>query len=273
MTKVFNVIGNGDKCVLFNEEPREGTVLTCNMPPFDIDPKLVYATCMVDFKMMMALNEGSIALDQYDWVLGRRPRIWMEEKSAFYLKYASKVREFYTSVPKYAGNPTNFNCGHMASHYAAGRHKADEVHLYGFDTLFDFNMRSMTDLFLASDREANNTYRLLNNWRPIWEGIFKEFKNTEFVLHHTHDDLQIQKFDNVKIITYNKEVGSKTKDLFDANGKRKRGKDPKSLSKQRELEAKKDPLEEIRKGSPEPEMIMNRKQRRAYEARKRKGDV
>ncbi len=78
MSKIVHVLGNGDKSALFNEEQREGTILVCNMPPFEIDPKLVYATCMVDFKMMMALNEGSIALDQYDWVLGTRPRIWVD---------------------------------------------------------------------------------------------------------------------------------------------------------------------------------------------------
>lgn len=271
MSKIFNILGNGDHCVLYKEEPREGTLLTCNMPPFEIDPSEVYATCMVDFKMMMALNEGSIALDQYDWVLGTRPRIWMEEKSAFYLKYASKVKEFYTEVPRYAINPTNFNCGHMATHYAAKRHKADEVHLFGFDTLFDFNMRSMTDLFLSSDREANNTYRLLNNWRPVWEGIFKQFKNTKFVLHHTHSDLQIPKFDNIEIIEYNKKVESKTKDLFNNSGKRKQNMSPEDIKKQREAEAEKS-LDQIRTGEVLPQ-TMNRKQRRAYEAKKRKGKL
>jgi hypothetical protein len=269
MSKIVHVLGNGDKSALFNEEQREGTILVCNMPPFEIDPKLVYATCMVDFKMMMALNEGSIALDQYDWVLGTRPRIWMEEKSAFYLKYASKVKSFYTTVPKYAGNPTNFNCGHMAAHYAANKHNADEIHLYGFDTLFDFNMRSMTDLILPSDREANNTYRLLGNWRPIWEGIFKEFKNTQFVLHHTHDDLQIERFDNVKIITYNTSVESKTKGLFDARGARLKGKSPEELKRK----AQQDPTEDIRQGEPPAPTVMNRKQRRVYEAKQRKSNI
>ena len=201
-SKVIHVLGNGDKAEYFRREKRDGMILLCNMPPFEVDPRRVYATCMVDFKMMMALTEGSVNLDIYPWVLGTRPRIWMYEQSAFYLKYAQNVKEFYTHVPKYAGNPTNFNCGHMAAHSAAAKHKADEVHLYGFDTIFDFNMRSYTDIVLSSDRSNTNNYRLLNNWRPIWRDIFREHPNTKFVLHHNHDKLKIPKLDNMEIKVY-----------------------------------------------------------------------
>ena len=63
--------------------------------------------------------------------------------------------------------------------------KAEEVHLYGFDSIFDMNLNSFTDLLLESDRSTQNTVRLNNWWRPIWENMFKEFPNTKFVLHHT----------------------------------------------------------------------------------------
>jgi hypothetical protein len=91
----------------------------------------------------------------------------------------------------------------MAVHYAANRHKADEIHMYGFDTLFDFNMRSVTDLVLSSDRSQSNNFRLLNNWRPIWRDIFKEFPKTKFVLHHNHSNLKVPKFDNIEVKVYN----------------------------------------------------------------------
>jgi len=205
MTKVVHVIGNGDKATYYNKEERKGMKILCNMPPFEISPSEVYATCMVDFKMMMALTEGSVNLDSYQWILGTRPKIWMNDKkrALFYMKYAPNIREFYTHVPKYAKNATNFNCGHMAVHYAANKQKADEVHMYGFDTLLDFNMRSTTDLVLNSDRSNNNNYRLLNNWRPVWTSLFKEFPNTKFVLHHNHDNLKIKKLDNIEVKVYN----------------------------------------------------------------------
>lgn len=200
---MVHVLGNGDKAHYYNESPRKGVKLLCNMPPFELDPNEVYGTCMVDFKMMMALTEGSVNLDRYMWILGTRPRAWMYERSAFYLKYAPNIKEFYTHVPEYAVNATNFNCGHMAVHYAAAKHKADEVHMYGFDTIFDFNMRSVTDLVLQSDRTTTNNYRLLNNWRPVWRDIFREFPNTKFVLHHNHDNLKIPLLDNMEVKVYN----------------------------------------------------------------------
>lgn len=208
MTKVVHLLGNGDHAHYFKEKERKGTIITCNMPPFEIDPNRVYGTCMVDFKMMLALTRGEISLDSFWWVLGTRPRIWMYEQTQFYLKYANRVKGFYTHVPEYAGNATNFNCGHMAAHYACAKHKADELHLYGFDTVFDFNMRSITDTYLSSDRTDTNNYRLLNIWRPIWRDIIREFSKVKFVFHHNHDVFKIPKLDNMETVVYNSRISS-----------------------------------------------------------------
>jgi len=112
-----------------------------------------------------------------------------------------KSRTIYTELPAYAENYTNFNCGHMAVHYAANKLKCDEIHMYGFDSIFDFNLRSASDLYLISDREANNSLRLSNNWRPIWQQLFNEFPNTKFVLHHKHDQIKFPVGKNVEIVT------------------------------------------------------------------------
>lgn len=196
MSTVAHIIGNGDNAVLFNNRCK-GLRIVCNLPPFEVTN--VFASVIVDFKMMMALTEGSVNLDMYDWVLGNRPRIWMDSRQSFYLKHAHRIREFYLTVPKYAGNATNFNCGHMATHYAANRKQAKEIHMYGFDSIFDHNMRSYTDTVLSSDRSGQNNYRLLNNWRPIWNGIFDEFSDTQFVLYHKHANAKINLPENVEV--------------------------------------------------------------------------
>jgi hypothetical protein len=170
------------------------------MPPFEIPNNEVHASVMVDFKMMNALTEGHINLDMYDWVLGTRPRKWMEMRPDFYLKYAHKIKGFHQYVPKYAGNATNFTCGHMAMDYACRKMKATECHVYGFDSMFDMNLRSYSDLILSSDRGHMNTYRLANNWRPIWTHMFKEFKDTKFYLYHSHPNIKIEISDNVEIV-------------------------------------------------------------------------
>lgn len=198
MGRIVHLLGNGDNASMFDHNSK-GTRLICNLPPFEV--KNVYASCMVDFKMMAALTEGSLNLDAYEWVLGNRPKIWMQNKAGFYLKHAHRIKEFYLTVPKYAGNATNFNCGHMATHYAANKLQAEQVHMYGFDSIFDHNMRSITDLYLSSDRTDTNNFRLLNNWRPIWVEIFKEFPNTQFILYHPHDNAKIPLPENCEVRT------------------------------------------------------------------------
>ena len=196
MTRTAHVIGNGDSASRYN--PDKGFKITCNLPPFAVEN--VYASCIVDFKMMNAMKEGSVAVPG-DWVLGARPKKFMELNPQFNLKYANQVKEYYDVLPKYAGNYTNFNCGHMAVHYSANKLKCDEIHMYGFDSIFDFNLRSSSDLYLVSDREANNNLRLSNNWRPIWQDMFKEFPNTKFVLHHKHNQIKFPVGKNVEIVT------------------------------------------------------------------------
>lgn len=198
-----NVLGNGDHNFLF-ERGTKGKLLVCNMPPFEIPRNEVHATCMVDFKMMLALQEGRIKLDMYDWVLGTRPRKWMEIQPNFYLKYSQNIRGFWQRVPEYAGNATNFNCGHMAVDYACGHMKATEVHMYGFDNIFDMTLLSATDLLLESDRSINNTHRITDNWRPIWPAMFKEYSHVQFYLYHSHDKVKIKLPENAQVIVKSK---------------------------------------------------------------------
>jgi len=207
MTKKIHILGNGDMSQMMPEKwryEREGKLLICNQPPFEVHN--VYATIMVDFKMMAALTEGSIVLDQYYWVLGNRPKVWCDQNPSFFMKHAGRIREFYTDVPKYCGPnmdqaATNFNCGHMATHYACRKHNPDEIHMYGFDSIFDHNMRSYTDTVLSSDRSGGNNFRLLDIWRPIWMNIFHEFKDVKFVLYHKHPNAKIQTPENVSFVT------------------------------------------------------------------------
>lgn len=196
MARVAHVIGNGDGAHLY--QPAKGIKITCNLPPMAIEG--VYTTCMVDFKMMKAINEGSVEVPG-DWTLGFRPKKWCEMHPEFHMKYARQIKYFYLDLPPYARNYTDFNCGHFAVHMTANRIEADEIHMYGFDSMFDHNMRSCTDVYLESDRSLQNNTRLMDNWRPIWMKLFDEFKDTQFFLHHDHDAIKFPKPNNVEIIT------------------------------------------------------------------------
>lgn len=200
MSKVTHIIGNGPSAGLTYNPAVKGTKYTCNLPPFGVpDAK---ATFMVDFKMMKAIHAGELQVPG-EWIVGFRPKKWCEMQPSFYLKHAPQIKEFYLDKPEYAETYTDFNCGHMAVYYAAKKLKSDEIHMYGFDSIFDFDLRSCTDFYLNSDRSNMNNARLSGNWRPIWSKMFREFTDTKFVLYYKHDNIKFEIPDNVelKVIT------------------------------------------------------------------------
>jgi hypothetical protein len=199
MSGVAHLIGNGKSAGFYS--PSSGLKITCNLPPFEVNN--IYTTVMVDFKMMNAIHKGTVVVPG-DWVLGARPHKWMEMRNDFYMKYSRQIKEFYLVLPRYAANYTDFNCGHMATHYIANKLKRTEIHMYGFDSIFEFDTTSMSDVFLESPRDNMNTERLTSNWRPIWDGIFKEFPNTQFVLYHDKGNPQLKLPENVEVKTSNK---------------------------------------------------------------------
>ena len=207
MPKTVHVIGNGDSATFYHEAPRKGLKLACNLPPFPIEN--LYASCMVDFKMMKTIHKGHIDVPG-EWILGARPKIYMEKNPSFFMQRTHQIKMFYTKLPKYAANYTDFNCGHMAVYFACQHLKAERVHMYGFDSIFDFNLKSCTDFYINSDRGNMNNNRLTNNWRPLWQNMFKDFNGNgkehrcEFVLHHMHDNLKFKIGDNVIIEKYGK---------------------------------------------------------------------
>jgi len=186
--RVVHVIGNGVMAQLFDHNSK-GLRLCCNLPPFPVQN--VFAHCMVDFKMMKAVTEGSVIVPG-KWVLGYRPNMWMTKYPDVKLKFSQQIREFFLEKPKYAKNFTDFNCGHMAVYYASHQLKADEIHMYGFDSLFDFDLRSCTDFYLSSPRDGTNTHKLNQNWRPIWWHMFKDFKDINYYLYYKHSDIKIE---------------------------------------------------------------------------------
>ena len=64
-----------------------------------------------------------------------------------------------------------------------------------------------------SDRENMNNNRLIENWRPVWPGMFAEFPKCEFVFHHVHNNIKIPTRDNVRIELYDAKEMKNSNDL------------------------------------------------------------
>ena len=194
MASIAHIIGNGKSAGIY--QPAKGLKIVCNLPPMEVNN--IYTTVMVDFKMMKAIHEGHVVVPG-DWVLGARPKKWMEMRNDFYIKYSKQIKEFYTVLPKYAPNYTDFNCGHMAVHYTINKLERDEIHMYGFDSIFGFDITSYSDLYLPSPRDTLNTQRLTENWRPIWHHMFREFPKVKFVIHQDKGNSLIKLPQNVEV--------------------------------------------------------------------------
>jgi hypothetical protein len=169
--KVVHVIGNGMMAQLYDPQAK-GLKLCCNLAPFPVDD--AYASCIVDFKMMRSMTEGSIQVPG-QWILGMRPKKWMESNPDYNIKVASQIKEYYTAMPKYCKSYTDFNCGH-------------------------FDLRSCTDFYLSSVRDGLNTHRLNENWRPIWWSMWREFPEIKWKLYHKHDNAKVELSDNVEVV-------------------------------------------------------------------------
>jgi hypothetical protein len=157
-----------------------------------------YGTCLVDFKMMRAISEGSVQVPG-DWIMGARPHHYINEHPNFRMRYNQHFKEYYMVLPEYVKTYTDFNCGHFATHYAANKLECEEIHMYGFNSMFDMDLRSCTDLYLNSERANFNNVRLSDNWRPIWQSLFKEFPKKQFIIWHHHDKIKFRVGDNVEI--------------------------------------------------------------------------
>jgi hypothetical protein len=199
MTRVAHIIGNGGSTSLYKPSP--GYILTCNLPGMAVEN--VYASCIVDFKMMVAMAEGSVHVPG-EWILGARPHRFCNMNPTFYMRSAPQIKEFFVDLPTYAGNYTNFNCGHMAVYYSVKRLGCKEVNMYGFDSMFELDLRSASDFYLVSDRDPANNLRLTDLWRPIWQQMFAEFPDVQFNIHYKHDKIKFAIPENAKVVVHKK---------------------------------------------------------------------
>lgn len=195
MSKVAHIIGNGPSAGLY--KPAKGLITCCNLPPFAVDN--IFVSGIVDFKMFRAMEEGSVTVPG-DWVLGVRPKKFLDNNPLYYMKHAKQIKTVYKVLPEYCANYTDFNCGHMVTHYMANVIDCDELHLYGFDSIFTFSLTSCTDFYLESDRSINNTNRLTTIWSGVWKGIFEEFSDKKFVLHTRSNNKRLVFPENVDVV-------------------------------------------------------------------------
>lgn len=179
--RVLHILGNGPSAKQYTTYNNPGLTIGCNAPPPFV--KNLWATCIGDYKMIAAIDKGFLESTDINFIMGLRPKMYCNEHTSFYMRMAPRIKEFYTEVPSYT-NPHKFSVGHLATHYACTKFEPDIVHMWGFDSMFNTDLRSYTDNFVKSNRDPENQHRMNTNWRSTWQHLFNEFPDIDFIVHY-----------------------------------------------------------------------------------------
>ena len=205
-TRVVHVIGNGPSSFLYNEDVRKGLKLSCNSAPFHVEG--LWASCVVDMKYTNNIKAGLVTPQADQWILGHRPKKLLENPKYVHFRHrvSNFIKEYYLDLPEYAGKGEagykNLSCGHFAVHYACNRLSADVVHMYGFDSLFEYTANSCTDMNMQETRNPVVDKEIVPVWRRLWNDMFNDFSETKFNLHYKNNKLKIDNRENLNIIVY-----------------------------------------------------------------------
>ena len=152
--KIAHVLGNGPSRKDFVNEPF-GDIYGCNLSDFSLPLK---ATFIMDAIPVRHIHNNRLALP---WPV---------------IVCVSHVREINRCDPKIEvldTIPKNLANGESTGHYAVGWCMAryDEVHVWGFDALWQNNVDSDSHVKIPEGVHWDNNFR---HWRRNWEKLLKE---------------------------------------------------------------------------------------------------
>ena len=163
-----HILGNGPSIDLY--EPQDGFVIGCNFHQHPVD-----LTVLVDCKPFLIykgkrdlLPNRKIITSKYAW-----PTI-VEQKlvDEFEFVYVIEQLERYKSA------------GHIATEWAL-KNKYSEIHLWGFNSIFEDSQETKTDLIVPRSRAQFDLYI---HWRERW----KEFTDYNIIVHNTKEGTKLK---------------------------------------------------------------------------------
>lgn len=156
-----HILGNGPSIQLYT--PQDGYIIGCNFQEHSVD-----LTILVDCKPFMIykgkrhlLPNRKIITSRYAW-----PTIKEQDLiSEFEIVHIVETLEQYESA------------GHIATQWALDN-GYDEVHLWGFNSIFEDSQETKTDLVVPRSRAQFDLYV---HWRKRW----KEYTHHNIIVHNT----------------------------------------------------------------------------------------
>jgi hypothetical protein len=163
-----HILGNGPSIKLY--EPCDGFVIGCNIQK-----------CAVDV---------SVVVDVKPFHLYMRNRQLFQGKPLITSQYAmngmrhKNLEEELDIVYKLPFLDQFVSAGHIAAQWAIDNNY-DEIHLWGFDSIWADTQETRTDEFIQRDRQQHD---LFIHWRVKWQ----PFKQYNIIVHNTTEGTQLK---------------------------------------------------------------------------------
>ena len=173
----IHILGNGPS--LLNFDKSTGIRVGCNFAQPDLNPDW---TMIADIKPVKKLYEGYQLVCPA--VLSERANDYIHKKTIKLSEDRIQIRRVVPFI-KYEDihEKWGMNSAQHAVHYALEENQADEVHLWGCDSLWSTNIESSTDALVHKDLVFMNSQNIYFTWRDYWNRIFEDNPKTIFVVH------------------------------------------------------------------------------------------
>lgn len=163
------ILGNGPSHRLY--EPQDGYIIGCNFQkhPTDISVLLDCKPFMVYCRNRSILHNRNIITSTYAMHHILKPSNMVDE---FNIVYELPYLEKYVSA------------GHVATEWALNN-GYDEIHLWGFDSIWADTQETRTDEFITRNRAQFDLYI---HWREKWQ----PYKQHNIIVHNTIEGTQLK---------------------------------------------------------------------------------
>lgn len=163
-----HILGNGPSIDLY--EPQDGFIIGCNFQQFkcDINVLLDCRPFMVYKGNRDLLPNRKLITSKYAWPTIEEQDLVHEFEFLYVLPYLEK----YVSA------------GHVATQWAL-ENGYDEIHLWGFDSIWADTQETKTDVLVQRSRAQFDLYI---HWREKWQ----PFKEHNIIVHDTKEGKQLK---------------------------------------------------------------------------------
>lgn len=163
-----HILGNGPSINLYS--PTDGYVIGCNFHKHPVD-----LTVLVDCKPFMIYKGNRSLLPNRKLITSKYAWRTIEEQELegeFEFVHVVEQLEQYKSA------------GHIATDWAL-QNGYDEIHLWGFNSIFEDSQETKTDLIVPRSRAQ---FDLFIHWREKWQ----PYKQHNIVVHNTLEGTQLK---------------------------------------------------------------------------------